>query len=161
MRGNQKSLFQDKTLRRIVVVSTGLAFVSGFGALAALDADGQNGMRFTWHWKVIPWMLAGAIGNWRVWATVLDSADGGSPADKTKFQVCCGLLIAAGLGAFLYPIRFADQSRWNDIAQGLIIAVVVLGAVGFMIYRLARFFDDADSMQLEREANPTGDRPCE
>ena len=156
MRENQKSVFDDKLLRRIAIVSTGLAFAAGFGTLAALNTQGNHGLQLTWHWTIVPCAAAGAVGNWRLWAVILESEGNLTSKGKRKFCIYCGLLTALGVGVFLYPIRFVDQSRWRDIAQGLIAAAGFLGTLGYLIFRLSRGFAEADSIE---QAQNAGDAP--
>ncbi len=139
------------------MTSTGLAFAAGFGTLAALNTEGNHGMQFTWHWTVIPWMVVGALGNWRLWVFLLESEGNLSAQGKKKFFIYCGLLASVGLGAFLYPIRFVDQSRFGDLAQGLVAAAGVLSAMGWMIHQLGRAFAKADSIELAHHGSLGGE----
>lgn len=64
------------------------------------------------------------------------------------------LLGLAGVGLFLYPLRFVPSGTLPDLIIGLFIAAGALGTVAFIIWRIARFLDaDARNGEAAGEAN--------
>jgi hypothetical protein len=63
------------------------------------------------------------------------------------------LMGLAGIGLFLYPLRFMPSGTLPDLIIGLLIATGALGTVGFIIWRIARFLD-ADARQGEGPGTP-------
>jgi hypothetical protein len=60
-------------------------------------------------------------------------------------------LALAGVGLFLYPLRFVPAGNLHDLAVGLILATCALSIVGFLLWRVKRFLD-TDSQQADAGA---------
>jgi hypothetical protein len=58
------------------------------------------------------------------------------------------LLALAGVGLFLYPLRFVPASNLRDLTVGLILAAGALSIVGLLLWRVKRFLDK-DSKQAD------------
>jgi hypothetical protein len=58
------------------------------------------------------------------------------------------LLALAGVGLFLYPLRFVPAGNLHDLMIGLILATCALSIVGFLLWRVKRFLD-TDSQQAD------------
>jgi hypothetical protein len=143
----QKSLVQDKVFRRIVVYSTGLGLSLMLASLASIRIGRAQGLQFTWHWSILVWMGAAVIWNWRFWQSVWDVYE--QPSDKTrrKLVIYSILLIALGLAAFLYPIRFISEAYRPDISRGLVTAALFLGILAWFLYKFGRAFVESDEQQ--------------
>jgi hypothetical protein len=80
----------------------------------------------------------------------------------TAARIGSVLLGLAGIGLFLYPLRFVPSGTLPDLTIGLLIATGALGTVGFIIWRIARFLD-ADAQRggvlpdSQPEPNHSGD----
>src|SRR5277367_3314749 len=62
------------------------------------------------------------------------------------------LLLAAGVGGFLYPLRFVPANKMGEITIGLSFAVCALTMVAFLLWRLKLFFE-ADNDAVESKKN--------
>jgi hypothetical protein len=137
-------VFQDKTFRRIVVGSTGLGIAAMLASVAAVQIGKTRGLSFSWHWSVAVVMVVGALWNWRFWSLIWQAQDGQVPNLKLKLGMHFGVLFALGLGTFLYPIRFVSAEYHLGISRGLVTAVLFLGTMGWLIYKLGRGFLNGD-----------------
>jgi hypothetical protein len=61
------------------------------------------------------------------------------------------VLVLLGIGSFLYPIRFVEQSYWSGILKGLVTAVTFLGTMLWLIYKVGKGFGEIDSVELSRQ----------
>ena|SRR5436190_8298688 len=150
MRNPNLTLLEDKSFKRIVVFSTGLGLSSMIASLAAIRIGKSEGLQFVWHWTILFWMAAAAIWNWKFWNVVWEVQASPTASAKKKLGAYCGVLLAIGLGAFLYPIRFLEESYLGGIGMGLITAFTFLGTMFWIIYRFGRGFLEQDQTELNR-----------
>lgn len=143
-------VFQDKTFRRIVVGSTGLGIAAMLASVAAVQIGKTRGLSFSWHWSVAVVMAVGVLWNWRFWNLIWQAQEGEVPNLKMKLGMHFAVLFALGLGTFLYPIRFVSAEYHVGISKGLVTAVLFLGTMGWLIFKLGRGFlkaDEADAAE--------------
>jgi hypothetical protein len=145
------SLYQDSTFRRIVVVSTGLGLACMLGSVAAIKVSRTAGLEFIWHWSLLLIAGAAAFWNFRFWRTVWETQEHPGAASKKKLLLQLAVLFALGIGAFLYPIRFVEQSYWSGILKGLVTAVTFLGTMIWLIYKVGKGFGEIDAAELQRQ----------
>lgn len=119
----------DRDFLRIASVSTALGLGFMAGAVQCLRAD-HTGFYFVLSWWTL---LAGGIGAavgllcWK-WMRL-----GG------RFAVVATiLLIVAGCGAFLYPLRFVARQGLPDIIKGLVVAGCVISLGAALIWQVRR-----------------------
>jgi hypothetical protein len=148
----QNSLYQDQIFRRIVVASTGLAFACMFGSLAAIKIGRGTGLQFTWHWSILLVAAATIFWNSRFWKAFWEAQDGSEGGSKKKLIMHLSVLALLGIGSFLYPIRFIEQSYWSGILKGLVTAVTFLGTMVWLIYKVGKGFGEIDSVELARQS---------
>ncbi len=134
---------------RIATVSTALAF----GALAAsTEALRSNaaGFCFQASFRTAVAAVIGGAGAVLYWKLA-----GRGLADARKGA---WLLVLAGLGFFLYPLRFVSPEKLAETLQGLAFAVVALSTVGFMLWRVKRFLDEdtEHAKAIEAATAPAG-----
>jgi hypothetical protein len=73
-------------------------------------------------------------------------------ASNSKAARRASLLLAlAGVGLFLYPLRFVPKGNLHDLAVGLILATGALSIVGLLLWQVKRFLD-SDSRQADAAA---------
>ncbi len=123
------------------IASVGTAL--GLGAAAASTASLRSSPTgFSFQLSIgtfVAFVVAAAIGlsYWRLIAS------------NSKAARRASLLIAlAGVGLFLYPLRFVPAGNLHDLIIGLILAACALSVAGFLIWRVKRFLD-LDSKQAE------------
>ena len=150
MRNPNQTLLEDKLFKRIVVSSTGLGLALMVASLASIRIGKTEGLQFVWHWTILLWMAAAAVWNWRFWNVVWEVQASPTAGAKKKLAVYCGILLAIGLGAFLYPIRFIEQSYLGGISAGLLTAFSFLGTMFWIICRFGRGFLEQDETELKR-----------
>ena len=146
------ALYQDSTFRKITAASTGFGLACMLGSAAAIRLTPGAGLQFGWHWSILIVAALAVVWNFRFWKLVwrLQEHEGGNAKQKLKFHF--GVLLLIGLGTFLYPIRFIEQSHWDGILRGLVFAGAFLGTMFWLIYKCAKGFADIDKMEMERVA---------
>jgi hypothetical protein len=123
---------------KIVVGSTAL----GLGFLAAaIEAVGRDVGGFTFQASAGTFVafalgMAAGLYFWKVAVRSLWAVRAGS-----------ALLVLAGFGGFLYPLRFVPNDKMAEIGIGLGFAVCALSCGAFMLWRMKRFFDEDDAAE--------------
>ena len=103
--------------------ATGFAFQFSMGTIAAFALGAAAGLVF--------WKLAA-----------------GSPLAA---RAGAALLLMAGLGGFLYPLRFVPSEHMADIAVGLTVATCAVSIGGVLLWRMKRYFDEDDAAQESKK----------
>ena len=126
-----------RDFNRVAGGSTALSFGLVLGALASLRDD-ASGFGFQWSGGTAPAFVIGALLGWVYWNLVSRSAmRRASPA----LRVASSLVALGGVGAFLYPLRFAPAGNLAEALQGLAMVAVLLAFLGFMLWRIKGYFD--------------------
>jgi hypothetical protein len=126
----------SRGLFKIVVGSTAL----GLGCLAAaMEALRRDTGGFTFQLSARTFVafslgLAAGLYYWKLAARSLLAA-----------RVGTALLLLAGIGGFLYPLRFVPANKMAEIGIGLGFATSALSVGAFMLWRLKCFFDADDA----------------
>ena len=149
MQQPEKSLFQDKMLRKIVTGSTGLGLALMFASLASIQFGNGHGLRFRWHWSILLWMTAAALWNSRFWKALWQVQETPTLRLRKKVTTYSWIVLLTGRGALLYPIRFISETYWADIGRGLVTAARFLGTLVWMVFRFGRAFIQADKVEEE------------
>ena len=147
---NTPSLFQDRTLRRIVVGSTGLGISLMLASVAAVQFGKANALQFAWHWSIAVVMALGFIWNASFWKLIWRIDESPTLNLRKKLTGSFAFLAVIGLGTFLYPIRFVSAEYHLEISRGLITAVVFLAVMGTLIYKVGQGFMEADAIEMKR-----------
>jgi hypothetical protein len=124
---------------KIVLGSTALALGCMAAAVQALrrSATGFTFRVSVWTFVAFAVGLAAGLLYWKL-------------AARSVLAVRLGttLLVLAGVGGFLYPLRFVPEDKWADIAIGLGFAVCAISTVAFLLWRMKCFFE-ADQAAVE------------
>lgn len=134
-----------------MVASTGLGISLMLASVAAVQFGKTNGLQFAWHWSIAVVMALGFYWNASFWRLIWRSYDTPGLNLRKKLLGSFAFLMAIGLATFLYPIRFVAAEYHFEISRGLITAVLFLGAMGTLIYKLGRGFMNADEIELKRQ----------
>jgi hypothetical protein len=102
---------------------------------AALEMLRRNAAGFTFQvsvWTFVAFAvgLAAGLFYWKLAARSLPAVRLGT-----------AFLVLAGIGGFLYPLRFVPKDKMADIAIGLGAAVCAISMGTFLLWRMKRFFD--------------------
>lgn len=138
----------DSDFFRVATVSICLSFGVMIASLQALQPS-TAGFSFkitggTWVAFVLGAVLS--YGYWR-----LASQPATTPGRRLFRRICTWLLMLSGVGALLYPLRFLPAERLPDVAIGFTCAVVVLSFVGYLMWRLKKFFDQDEEQSNSQD----------
>jgi asparagine N-glycosylation enzyme membrane subunit Stt3 len=135
----------DQAFFRFATGSTAVAFAVVFGAMESLRVSGSG---FTFHLSLGTGVAAaiGAAVALIYWKIILRDR---ATKNHLRTRVASILLLLAGVGLFLYPLRFVPKNRLSEISQGLIAAVVVVSAGGCTLWRIKRHLEK-DSAQPDK-----------
>jgi hypothetical protein len=120
-----------------------LAFGFMAGSLEALTRDAA-GMRF----DIGPWtavaFLGGAAVGWFYWEMAVKmntDAEHSSARAKRRFIAVTVLLFAGGFASYLYRLRFVSRTSSWEVAEGVALAFMVVGAIGLVMWRIGRYLE--------------------
>ncbi|HMJ89587.1 MAG TPA: hypothetical protein VK530_07205 [Candidatus Acidoferrum sp.] len=140
----------DSTLFRIAGVGAALAFGAMVASLFALRST-SAGLAFEVNVLAVVAFLASAAVAWFYWRLVARMAENKSPEQwKKKFVSFSVALLAVGVIAFAYPLRFIPPDKRADVFIGLALAIGVLTGVGFVMWQVIKFLN-ADQKRAEDE----------
>ncbi len=120
----------------------GMALAFGFMAasLESLTRDAQ-GMRFdVGVWTVVAFLVGAAIG-WFYWEMAMKMSDQSSRHARRRFIVATVLLFISGFASYLYRLRFVSRGSSSEVAEGVVMAFVMVGAIGFVMWRIGRYLE--------------------
>lgn len=129
----------------IASLSTALAFGCVAATVESLRGD-RSGFSFQISVGTFAAFVVGAVVAIIYWRLALRNS---FAARSASF-----LLALAGIGAFLYPLRFVPSERLPEVAIGLGTATCAISIVVWLLWRVKRFLD-ADSDRF----GPGGSRP--
>ena len=132
----------SRGLYKIVLGSTALALGGMAAALEALRPSATGfGFRIS-VWTFVAFAVGWAAGllYWKLEAR-----------SRLAGRIGNAFLLLAGLGGFLYPLRFVPSDKKADIGIGLGLAVCALSMGAFLLWRMKRFFDK-DNAAVERKS---------
>jgi hypothetical protein len=156
----KQPLHQDSVFKRIVVASTGLGLACMLASLAAIRIGRDTGLEFVWHWSILVVVAAGVFWNARFWKAVWAEQQSSTADSRRKVKVHLAVLALLGIGSFLYPIRFIEQSYWSAIARGLFTAATFLATMCWLIYKAGQMFLQIDAAELKRQSEEAGESPA-
>ena len=120
----------------------GMALAFGFmaGSLEAFTRDAQ-GMRFQLGiWTLVAFLVGAAIG-WYYWEMAMKMNERSSPAARRRFIWVTVLLFAGGFASYLYRLRFVARTSSAEVAEGVVLAFIVVGGIGFVMWRIGRYLE--------------------
>ena len=139
---------KDRQFRSVVVLGTALAFGGMLGSLGVVGRD-REGLHFSFHWSAPVLFLVGAalaVGFWRL----IFRFDEGVSEDKSKRLWRAGaVLLVVAVGCFLYPLRLVSPEKRLEVVFGLSSALVVLSAIGWLIFKTIRWVEEASRAEEE------------
>ena len=114
------------------------------GSMQSFTRDAQG---FDFHisvFTVLAFIVGVLIGAayWRVVMQMIAPTKG--PKPTTRFVTFSALLLIATFGSYVYRLRFVPQGNVRDVAEGLVLAFLVLAMVAFAMWRVIRFLEAQD-----------------
>jgi uncharacterized membrane protein YedE/YeeE len=143
----------------IVTVATALGFGAATASLYSLRHSGDGGLEFKFTAGTAVAFLAGAALAWGYWRLIVKrisrgqdrNIPGGREAarDRLFFIVYSSILGLFGLGCLLYPLRYVTHENLTPVIEGLVMAFVVVAAIGGALWGIARFIARLDQRTAE------------
>jgi hypothetical protein len=125
----------NRGLFGIVLFSTALALGGMAAAIQALHRSAA-GFRFQISLGTLAAFAAGTAAGLLYWKLAARSL--------LAVRLATAFLVLAGVGAFLYPLRFVPADKLADIAIGLAAATCAVSIIAFLLWRVKRFLDADD-----------------
>lgn len=125
----------DPLFRRLVAVSTGLAFGGMLASLAVFARGSHGKLELRWHWAAVPLLMAGMALGLRFWNVLWRAQEEGTPEARTRLRRFTALLGVVAVASFIYPMRYVQASRMGEVMAGLGLAIVVLAGMGVLIWK--------------------------
>src|SRR5688572_28330831 len=128
---------------RFARVGSALAFGFMAGSLQAFTRDAQ-GMRFQLGFGTAIAFLAGAAVGWFNWQMAMKmnpETQEGSPRAKRRFIIFSAVLFLAARASYVYRIRFVSGNSSWEVAEGVVMAFVVVGAIGLVMWRIGWYLE--------------------
>ena len=135
--------------RRLLVISTALAFGGMLGSLGVAGRD-ANGLRFSFHWSVPLLFLVGAGAAVWFWQLIFRFDSGGDARLRRRLKMVAGVLLVVALGCFLFPLRLVSPDKRMEVILGMGFAFAVLSGMGCLIYQTIRWVEAASRAEEER-----------
>ena len=132
----------DPFFRRLIAVSTGLAFGGMLASLAVFERASHGKLALRWHWAAIPLVLVGLGLGLRFWNVLWRAQAEDTPEAKGRLRRFTLLLGVVAVASFAYPMRYVQDSRRGEVLAGLGLAVVVLAGMGVLIWKTIRWVND-------------------
>jgi hypothetical protein len=137
-------------LFRIAGLGASLAFGAMVGSLFAVKAS-PGGLTFELNAAaVVAFVVAGSFA-WLYWRMVARMAADKAPQQRRKKFIVFSLgLLLVGVVSFLYPLKFIPPEKRWDVFVGLSLAVLCIGGVAVVMWKVKRFLD-ADMKRTEEQ----------
>ncbi|HYT59369.1 MAG TPA: hypothetical protein VEL06_04320 [Haliangiales bacterium] len=150
----------DRTLMRVIKFSS--AFSLGIMAALLYSIKQVNPtLQYEISWGTAVSFAMAVAFSWAYWRLLFgkqNDLNGGLPKTKRRWLLALSVFLAVGtVVPFVYALKDVAADEASDVAQGTAIALVVLGAVGFLFWRVTRYLD-ADTRR-DGEAGETPHRP--
>lgn len=125
----------DPLFRRVVAVSTGLAFGGMLASLAVFERASHGKLALRWHWAAVPLLVTGLGLGLRFWNVLWRAQAEDTPEARARLRRFTVLLGVVAVASFVYPMRYVQASRMGEVLAGLGLAVVALAGMGVLIWR--------------------------
>ena len=135
--------------RRLLVISTALAFGGMLGSLGVAGRD-ADGLRFSFHWSVPLLFLVGAGAAVWFWQLIFRFDSGGDARLRGHLKLVAGFLLAVAFGCFLFPLRLVSPDKRMEVIFGMGFAFAVLSGMGYLIYQTIQWVEAAIRAEEER-----------
>jgi hypothetical protein len=142
----------DPLFRKLVAVSTGLAFGGMLASLAVFERGEAAGkLVLRWHWAAIPLTVFGLLLGLRFWQILWQTQATDSPEARLRLRRFITFLAVVAVSSFIYPLRYVQSGRRSEVLTGLALAVCALGGMGFLIWKTIRWVNANEPVDGEVE----------
>ena len=135
--------------RRLLVISTALAFGGMMGSLGVAGRD-ADGLKFSFHWSAPVLFVVGAGAAVGFWRLIFRFDSGGDAHLRGRLKLVAGVLLLTALGCFLFPLRLVSPDKRLEVILGIGLALIVLSGMGWLIYQTIRWVEAASRAEEER-----------
>ena len=132
----------DPLFRRLVAISTGLAFGGMLASLAVFERASHGKLALRWHWAAVPLLALGLFLGLRFWNVLWRAQSEGTAVARARLRRFTILLGVVAVASFVYPMRYVQASRMGEVLAGLGLAIVVLAFMGVLIWKTIRWVND-------------------
>jgi len=156
---NDSSGKDDQALIRVIKFSS----AAGLGTMAAILYSVKQVtpvLRYEISLGTGVSFLLAVVVSWAYWRLVFGRRNNPNDAiskPRRRWFVALSLFLAAATVApFIYALKDVARDQASEVAQGTAIAILVLGAVGFLFWRVTRYLN-ADSERSAEHRRAPGD----
>ena len=79
--------------------------------------------------------------SWRKNHGMNTDAEHSSPRARRRFVIFTLLLFVGAFASYLYRLRFAPGSSSGEVAQGVVLAFLVVGGLAVVMWRIVRYLE--------------------
>ena len=152
---NKRQVNNDRDLTRVIKCSSAL----GLGLMAAfLYSIKQVTPELRYKISVgtgVSFAVAAAL-SWAFWRLVFgkpDASEKGLSKPRKRWLILLSVfLTVATLAPFVYTLKGVANEKMVEIAEGTALALLALGGVGFLLWKMARFLEN-DSKRADDSAD--------
>lgn len=147
---------EDPVFRKVVSVATGLALGGMLATLAVFERGSHGKLSLRWHWAAIPLLLLGLMLGLQFWRTLWQSQREDTAESRSRLKAFSLFLAVIAIGSFAYPMRYIQSGRRSEVFSGLGLAVLVLGAFGYVIWKTIQWVNANEP--ADEEIEPPNER---
>ena len=147
---------EDPVFRKVVSVATGLALGGMLATLAVFERGSHGKLSLRWHWAAIPLLLIGLMLGLQFWRTLWRTQREDTARSRSRLKVFSLFLAVIAIGSFAYPMRYIQSGRRSEVFSGLGLAVLVLGAFGYVIWKTIQWVNANEP--ADEEIEPPNER---
>ncbi|MSU34629.1 MAG: hypothetical protein EXS36_05880 [Pedosphaera sp.] len=141
----------DRFFQQLVAMATGLAFAGMLASLAAVEVGAGGKLVLRWHWAIAPLVILGLVIGVGFWRLVFRSAAHETNLSHRRLRQAAAGLAGMAITSFLYPLRFVQPDRRNEVLIGLVLAIVVLSFVGWLVWKTISWVTENELKDGESE----------
>jgi hypothetical protein len=140
---------KETFFRRVLVVSTAMAFGGMLASLAVVGRD-REGLRFDFHWSAPLLFILGAFGAFLFWRFMFRFESGGDDLMRRRLKQSGAAMLLVAFACFLYPLRLVSPDKRAEVMIGIGLALTVLSGFGWLIYQTIQWVEASSRAEEAR-----------